>query len=121
MTASECSEVHRPNRQPSGKAILIASCIKNFPPTCPAVVPGFAGIRLDSQNLPPCPMLGQVRGSRVMSSPSIIPNDRLDRDFYIVLEDFPSGAAFREPDEGIDSPTLITDLLSGQYNQVLHV
>ena len=56
-----------------------------------------------------------------MSSPSIIPNDRLDRDFYIVLEDFPSGAAFREPDEGIDYPTLITDLLSGQYNQVLHV
>jgi len=31
-----------------------------------------------------------------MSSPSIIPNDRLDRDFYIVLENFAGGAAFRE-------------------------
>jgi len=25
--------------------------------------------------------------------PSIVPNDRLDRDFYIVLEDFQNGAA----------------------------
>ena len=56
-----------------------------------------------------------------MSSPSIIPNDRLDRDFYIVLEDFVGGAAFRETDEGADYPTLITDLLSGQYGQVLRV
>jgi len=56
-----------------------------------------------------------------MSSPSIIPNDRLDRDFYIVLEDFPNGAAFRETDEGTDYPTLITDLLCGQYGQVLRV
>src|SRR3954465_3710625 len=56
-----------------------------------------------------------------MGSPSIIPNDRLDRDFYIVLEDFGSGAAFRETDERIDYPTLITDLLSGQYGQVLRV
>jgi hypothetical protein len=56
-----------------------------------------------------------------MSSPSIIPNDRLDRDFYIVLEGFRDGAAFRETDEGIDYPTLITDLLSGQYSQVLRV
>jgi hypothetical protein len=56
-----------------------------------------------------------------MSSPSIIPNDRLDRDFYIVLEDFRDGAAFRETDERLDYPTLITDLLSGQYSQVLRV
>jgi hypothetical protein len=56
-----------------------------------------------------------------MGSPSIIPNDRLDRDFYIVLEDFRDGAAFRETDEGLDYPTLITDLLSGQYSQVLRV
>src|SRR3954453_13064465 len=56
-----------------------------------------------------------------MSFPSIIPNDRLDRDFYIVLEDFKNGAAFRETDERIDYPTLITDLLSGQYDQVLRV
>jgi hypothetical protein len=54
-------------------------------------------------------------------SPSIIPNDPLDRDFYIVLEDFKDGAAFRETDEGLDYPTLITDLLSGQYDQVLRV
>ncbi|WP_283817294.1 hypothetical protein [Bradyrhizobium lablabi] len=32
-------------------------------------------------------------------APSIIPNDRLDRTFYLVLEDFTSGAAFRETDE----------------------
>jgi len=41
-----------------------------------------------------------------MSSPSIIPNDRLDRDFYIVLEDFQGGAAFRETDEGSDTRRL---------------
>lgn len=56
-----------------------------------------------------------------MPSPSIIPNDRLDRDFYIVMEDFKDGAAFRETDEGTDYPTLITDLLSGQYCRVLRV
>lgn len=56
-----------------------------------------------------------------MSAPSIVPNDRLDRDFYIVLEDFEDGATFRETDEGLDYPTLITDLLSGQYGQVLRV
>ena len=56
-----------------------------------------------------------------MSSPSIIPNDRVDRDFYIVLEDFSSGVAFRETDEGIDYPTLIADLLRGEYARVLRV
>ena len=56
-----------------------------------------------------------------MSSPSLVPNDRLDRDFYIVLEDFKSGDAFRETEEGMDYPTLITDLLSGQYDHVLRV
>ncbi|WP_439399814.1 hypothetical protein ACRQ5Q_15370 [Bradyrhizobium sp. PMVTL-01] len=38
-----------------------------------------------------------------------------------MLEDFRSGAAFRETDEGIDHNTLINDLLSGQYGQVLRV
>lgn len=52
-----------------------------------------------------------------MASPSIIPTDRLDKDFYLVLEDFRSGAAFRETDEGIDYATLINDLLSGQYDR----
>jgi hypothetical protein len=56
-----------------------------------------------------------------MDYPSIVPNDRLDRDFYIVLEDFKGGAAFRETDEGSDYHTLITDLLSGQFSQVLRV
>ncbi|MCC8937431.1 hypothetical protein H8A99_13350 [Bradyrhizobium sp. Arg68] len=56
-----------------------------------------------------------------MASPSIIPNDRLDKDFYLVLEDFRSGAAFRETDEGVHYSTLINDLLSGQHDQVLRV
>ncbi|UFX42035.1 hypothetical protein HAP47_0022500 [Bradyrhizobium sp. 41S5] len=56
-----------------------------------------------------------------MASPSIVPNDRLDKDFYLVLEDFPSGAAFRETDEGVDYSTLINNLLSGQYDQALRV
>ncbi|WP_439399233.1 hypothetical protein ACRQ5Q_17775 [Bradyrhizobium sp. PMVTL-01] len=49
------------------------------------------------------------------------PNDRLDKDFYLVLEEFRDGAAFRETDEGIDHSTLIDDLLSGQYDRVLRV
>ncbi|WP_439370926.1 hypothetical protein [Bradyrhizobium sp. DASA03120] len=52
-----------------------------------------------------------------MASPSIIPNDRLDKDFYLVLEEFRDGAAFRETDEGIDQSTLIEDLLTGQYDR----
>jgi hypothetical protein len=53
-----------------------------------------------------------------MSILSIV-NDRLDKDFYLVLEEFRAGAAFRETDEGVDYPTLVTDLLSGQFDQVL--
>jgi hypothetical protein len=59
---------------------------------------------------------------RMRTSPSIIPTDRLDRDIYLVLEDFRSGPAWRETDEGeTDYPTLIRDLLSGQYEQPLRV
>lgn len=55
-------------------------------------------------------------------SPSIIPTDRLDRDVYLVLEDFRSGAAWRETDEeDSDFPTVVGDLLSGQYEQPLRV
>ena len=54
-------------------------------------------------------------------APSIAPNDRLHKDFYLVLEDFRAGAAFRETDEGIDYTTLIDDLLSGQHDQVLRI
>lgn len=57
-----------------------------------------------------------------MSSPSIIPNDRLDRDIYLVLEDFRAGAAWRETDEGdADVATVVEDLLTGQYEQPLRV
>jgi hypothetical protein len=56
-----------------------------------------------------------------MHTPSIVPNDRLDKDFYLVLEDFRAGAAFRETDEGVNYASLIDDLLSGQYEQVLRV
>ena len=55
-------------------------------------------------------------------SPSIIPTDRLDRDIYLVLEDFRSGAAWRETDENAtDFPTLIDYLLTGQYDNPLRV
>jgi hypothetical protein len=48
--------------------------------------------------------------------PSIIPTDRLDRDIYLVLEDFRAGAAWRETDEGdTDVLTVLEELLTGQY------
>lgn len=57
-----------------------------------------------------------------MSSPSIIPNDRLDRDIYLVLEDFRSGSAWRETDEtDTDVSTVVEGLLTGQYDQPLRV
>jgi hypothetical protein len=57
-----------------------------------------------------------------MSSPSIIPNDRLDRDIYLVLEDFRSGSAWRETDEAdTDVSTVVEGLLTGQYDQPLRV
>ena len=47
-------------------------------------------------------------------SPSIIPANRLDRDIYLVLEDFSSGAAWRETDEDRnDYRTLIGNFLTG--------
>ena len=56
-----------------------------------------------------------------MSVPSIVPNDRLDKDFYLVLEDFRSGPSFRETDEGITYISLIDDLLTGQYDEVQRI
>lgn len=58
-----------------------------------------------------------------MSVPSIVPrNDRLDRDIYLVLEDFKDGPAWRETDESdVDHDTLIADLLTGQYEAPLRV
>lgn len=53
-----------------------------------------------------------------MSSPSIVPADRLDRDIYLVLEDFGAraGCAWRETDEAdTDLETVLHGLLTGQY------
>ena len=52
------------------------------------------------------------------SSPSIVPADRLDRDIYLVLEDFGerAGCAWRETDEAdTDLETILQNLVSGQY------
>lgn len=52
------------------------------------------------------------------SSPSIVPLDRLDRDIYLVLEDFGAraGCAWRETDEAdADLETVIRHILSGDY------
>jgi len=53
-----------------------------------------------------------------MSSPSIVPADRLDRDIYLVLEDFGAcaGCAWRETDEAdTDLEAVLQGLLTGQY------
>jgi hypothetical protein len=55
-------------------------------------------------------------------SPSTIPTDRLDRDIYLVFEDFRDGAAWVETDEGeTDVAAVVEDLLTGQYDQPLRV
>jgi hypothetical protein len=59
---------------------------------------------------------------RMRTAPSIVPTDRLDRPIYLVLEEFRSGPAWRETDEGeTDYGTVIGDLLAGQYDQPLRV
>ncbi|MFB6418986.1 hypothetical protein [Bradyrhizobium tunisiense] len=58
------------------------------------------------------------------SSPSIVPVDRLDRDIYLVLEDFGAraGCAWRETDEAdTDLETILQDLLYGQYAYPLRI
>ncbi|MEY9466263.1 hypothetical protein ABH973_006676 [Bradyrhizobium ottawaense] len=58
------------------------------------------------------------------SSPSIVPTDRLDRDIYLVLEDFGAraGCAWRETDEAdTDLETVLRDILSGQYTYPLRI
>ena len=57
-------------------------------------------------------------------SPSIVPADRLDRDIYLVLEDFGAraGYAWRETDEAdTDLETVLQDILSGQYAYPLRI
>jgi hypothetical protein len=58
------------------------------------------------------------------STPSIAPFDRLDRDIYLVLEDFGAraGCAWRETDEAdTDRDTVLRDILSGQYTYPLRI
>jgi hypothetical protein len=58
------------------------------------------------------------------ASPSIVPLDRLDRDIYLVLEDFGAraGCAWRETDEqDTDRETVLRDLLSGQYTYPVRI
>ena len=58
------------------------------------------------------------------SSPSIVPADRLDRDIYLVLEDFGAraGCAWRETDEtDTDLETVLQGLLSGQYTYPVRI
>ena len=56
-------------------------------------------------------------------SPSIVP-ETLDRDIYLVLEDFGAklGCAWRETDEAdTERPTLIRHLLEGQYDNPVRI
>jgi hypothetical protein len=58
------------------------------------------------------------------SSPSIVPTARLDREIYLVLEDFGAraGCSWRETDEqDTDRDTIIRDLLSGQYTYPVRI
>ena len=60
--------------------------------------------------------------SRSDWTPSIVPNDH-DKTVYLVAEDFGRlGRAWREADyDATDLETVITDLLSGQYNNPIRV
>jgi hypothetical protein len=58
------------------------------------------------------------------TSPSIVPLDRLDRDIYLVLEDFGAraGCAWRETDEAdTDLETVIRLILSGEYSYPVRI
>jgi hypothetical protein len=56
------------------------------------------------------------------TSPPIVPN-AVDRDVYIVLEDYgPLGRAWRVTNEaGSDRETLIVDMLDGQYEEPVRI
>lgn len=57
-------------------------------------------------------------------APSIVPSDRLDRDIYLVLDDFGAraGCAWRETDErDTDLETVLRGLLSGEYTYPVRV
>nr|WP_249811399.1 hypothetical protein [Bradyrhizobium sp. 149] len=64
------------------------------------------------------------RSCVVRQSPSIVPLDRLDRDIYLVLEDFGAraGCSWRETDEqDTDRETIIRDLIAGQYAYLVRI
>jgi hypothetical protein len=68
--------------------------------------------------------IGSYRSKRMRSSPSIVLADRLDRDIYLVLEDFGArtGCAWRETDEqDTDRETVLRDIISGQYAYPLRI
>ena len=55
-----------------------------------------------------------------MASPSIVPG--IDRDVYLVLDDFGLGCAWRETNvEDTDLEAVINDLLEGQYSNPVRV
>src|SRR4051794_21743284 len=56
-----------------------------------------------------------IRSMRMRASPSIVSTDRLDREIYLVLEDFGAraGCAWRETDEeDTDRETVLRDIIS---------
>ena len=56
-----------------------------------------------------------------MASPSIVPGG-IDRDVYLVLDDFGLGCAWRETNvEDTDLEAVINDLLEGQYSNPVRV
>ena len=58
----------------------------------------------------------------MLTSPSIAPNE-VERDIYLVLDDFGHlGRAWRETDEaGTNRPTLVHNLLEGQYENPVRI
>ncbi|MGY8706154.1 hypothetical protein RAD16_10495 [Bradyrhizobium sp. 18BD] len=57
-------------------------------------------------------------------APSIVPLDRLDRNIYLVLEDFGAhaGCAWRETDEAdTDLETVIRNIISGEYTYPVRI
>src|SRR3982750_3312826 len=89
---------------------------------------GRVSVARPARPSPPCPIEGKAVpmacvGVRVMRpSPSIVPG--IDRDTFLVLDDFGGslGLAWRETGiEDTDLGTIIRDLLDGQYSSPVRV
>jgi hypothetical protein len=81
--------------------------------------PEFRAERSDSRTI-----ASLSRSCVMRHAPSIVPLDRLDREIYLVLEDFGAraGCSWRETDEqDTDVETIIHDLLFGQYAYPLRI